>query len=372
VDRVGVGIIGASLSGGWAMQAHVPALLRLPRFQLQAVCTTRQETARSTAREVGAPHAYSDARALANDPTVDLVVVACKVPGHADAVMAAVEAGKMVYCEWPLGVDAAQARHLRDAATNHHVRNIVGLQARLSPVVRQLRDLIRAGHIGRVLSVRLFSAGLGLGGPVLPANREWAADRANGLSALTVRTAHTIDAMCFAVAPIAELSAELIVATPSPVIAGTTRTVVKTAPDQVIVSGKLVGGASFSGQFLLGVRPLLTPLLTVFGTAGTLSVVPDAADGQVQMNTLELWGAQADDAPQLISLAASDAAPEEIVPAGPALGVARLYRAIIENHGQAGDLVPDFAEAVALHGVLEAIERAATAGERQLLHQARR
>jgi predicted dehydrogenase len=362
-----VGLIGASTSGGWAMQSHVPALRGLPGFRIQAVATTRESTARETARQLGAAP-YTDAGSLAHDTEVDLVTVAVKVPAHREAVRAALDAGKDVYCEWPLGTDTDQARHLRDLAVAKGVRHIIGLQARSSPVVRQARALIAGGYVGRVLSVRAFSAGFGLGGPLLPANREWAADRANGLSALTVRTAHTLDALQYCVAPIARLSAEVAVATPRPRIVGTDRAVDRTAADQVLVAGLLDGGASFTGQFLLGVEPPATALLTVMGTEGTLAIAADQADGQIQMSALSLQGSRGTGTAEPLEVSPGYVGVPPTVPAGSPYAVAHLYAGIQATAaGGPHEPVPTFDDAVRLHMLLDTVEAASNTGVRQTL-----
>ena len=79
----------------------------------------------------------------------------------------------------------------------------------------------------------------------MPANREWSLDRRNGLSVLSVRAAHTLDALAFCVSPIVEVAAVVVVATPRPRIAKTSRHVTKTSPDQALVSGRLEDGATF-------------------------------------------------------------------------------------------------------------------------------
>jgi len=363
-----VGLIGASTSGGWAMQSHVPALRSLPGFRIQAVATTRESTARETARQLGAVHSYTDAMSLALDTEVDLVTVAVKVPAHREAVRAAIDAGKDVYCEWPLGTDTDQARYLRDLAAAKGIRHIIGLQARSSPVVRQARALIAEGFVGRVLSVRAFSAGFGLGGPLLPANREWAADRANGLSALTVRTAHTLDALQYCVAPITRLSAEVAVATPRPRIVGTNRAVDRTAADQVLVAGLLEGGATFTGQFLLGVEPPQTSLLTVMGTEGTLAIAPDEADGQIQMSSLSLRGSRGNGVPEPLDISPDYVGVPPTVPPGSPYALAHLYAAIQATAiGGPHEPLPTFDDAVRLHTLLDTVETASNTGERQTL-----
>src|SRR6202023_72816 len=115
-SKIRVGIVGASASRGFASIAHIPALRALPQFEIAAVCTARQKSAEAAARHYGVPLAFSDPEKLAQHPDIDLVTVSVKVPDHYRPVMAAIEAGKHVYSEWPLGRDTAEAIRMRDAA----------------------------------------------------------------------------------------------------------------------------------------------------------------------------------------------------------------------------------------------------------------
>lgn len=97
-DTIRVGIIGASPNRSWALQAHVSALASLPQYTVQAVSTSRQESARAAGVKFNAPLAFDDHEQLVAYPEVDLVVVSVKVPHHRQLVLAALEAGKAVFC----------------------------------------------------------------------------------------------------------------------------------------------------------------------------------------------------------------------------------------------------------------------------------
>jgi predicted dehydrogenase len=131
-NKIRVGIVGASASRGFASIAHIPALRSLPQFDIAAVCTTRQETAEAAAAEYGARLAFSDPEALARHSDVDLVTISVKVPDHYRPVMAAIAAGKHVYCEWPLGRDTDEAVRMLDAAERSGIRHAVGLQGQVT------------------------------------------------------------------------------------------------------------------------------------------------------------------------------------------------------------------------------------------------
>ncbi len=145
VETLRVGLIGANPQQGWAAQAHLPALAELPGVELSAVATTRQVSADEAARRFGARHAFADAHKLIGHPDVDVVAVAVQLPHHDELVTAALDAGKHVFCEWPLAVDARHAEQLRDLARHQRVHHMVGLQGRRNPAVNYVRDLVTQG-----------------------------------------------------------------------------------------------------------------------------------------------------------------------------------------------------------------------------------
>src|ERR1700680_547397 len=155
-SKIRVGIVGASAQRGFASIAHIPALQALPQFEIAAVCTTRQESAEAAARHYGVSLAFCDPEQLARHPDVDLVTVAVKVPDHYRPVMAAIEAGKHVYCEWPLGRNTEEEQEMREAAELKGVRHAVGLQGQHSPTIAYVRDLIADGYVGKVLTASLL------------------------------------------------------------------------------------------------------------------------------------------------------------------------------------------------------------------------
>src|SRR4051794_8369964 len=207
-NRIRVGIIGASARGSWGTRAHLPALQALPEYEVTAVCTTRQETADETAKQFGIPHAFADPRQLAQHPDVDVVTVCARVPTHHGLVMAALDAGKHVFCEWPLGRDTAQAEEMRALAERKGVRHIVGLHARADSTLNYVKDLIAQGYIGRVLSCTMVASGSGWDG-TFTRSSAYLADRANGATFLSIPGGHSIDALCYCLGEFRELSATL-------------------------------------------------------------------------------------------------------------------------------------------------------------------
>src|SRR5215813_3157138 len=249
-DKIRVGIVGASARRGFASIAHIPALRALPELEIAALCTTRQDSAEAAARHFGVPLAFSDAEKLAQHPDIDLVTVSVKVPDHYRPVMAAIEAGKHVYCEWPLGRDTAEAIRLRDAANGRGIRHTVGLQGQMSPPINYLKDLIAEGYVGRVLSATMIGCAPNWGATI---DRAYQADRASGANLLTITGGHTIDALCHCLGEFRDLSALAVSQRDRIPLAGTGEMVAKTVPAQIAVSGIARNGAVVSFQVRGGV-----------------------------------------------------------------------------------------------------------------------
>lgn len=75
-----IGIIGLSLERGWAAISHLPAIKQLKGITLAGVSARDQRKADALAEAVGAQRGFSDARAMAADPSIDSITVAVRVP----------------------------------------------------------------------------------------------------------------------------------------------------------------------------------------------------------------------------------------------------------------------------------------------------
>src|SRR5258705_135642 len=151
-DKIRLGFVGANVRSTWAAQSHFPALLASPDVELTAVCTTRPESAEEARRTFGAQLAFHDYRAMVASPAIDAVAVVVKVPEHYGPTKAAIEAGKHVYTEWPLGRTTAEAEELTALAQAEGVQTVVGLQSRVSPTLLYIRELLETGYVGEMLS----------------------------------------------------------------------------------------------------------------------------------------------------------------------------------------------------------------------------
>ena len=113
-DKIRLGFVGANVNSTWSTQSHFPALLASPDVEFTAVCTTRPESAEEARQAFGAKLAFHDFRTMAESDEIDAVAVVVRVPSHYEPTKAAIEAGKHVLTEWPLGRNTAEAVELAD------------------------------------------------------------------------------------------------------------------------------------------------------------------------------------------------------------------------------------------------------------------
>src|SRR5205809_4459045 len=286
--RIRVGIIGANPDRGWAAQAHMPALKSLSHdFEITALSTSRRESADAAGKRFGVRLAFDNHHDLVNSDAVDVVAVTVKVPYHLELATAALDAGRDVYCEWPLGNGLKEAETLAALAKKKGVLAVAGLQARSAPSVAYVRDLITQGYVGEVLSTTWIGSGMGWGPTAEPFNA-YLNDRKNGATMLSIALGHTADALCYCLGEVRQLSATTAMRRETFTIAGTGESKPMNAEDQVGVSGLLEGGAAFSIHYRGGISRGTNLLWEINGTAGDLQLT--ATGGQAQSWELDLRG----------------------------------------------------------------------------------
>ena len=365
-ERIGVGIIGLSPGRSWAATSIVPGLKALPEYEIVAVSTTRMESAQAAAKEFNIPHAFDDHRSLVNHPDVDVVVVSVKVPHHLELATAAIEAGKHVYCEWPLGNGLAEAEILTVLARTKGIRAVVGLQARSSPAINYLKDLIKDGYIGQVKSTSIIAAGLN-GMPVLESPNAYLADVKNGANMLTISFGHTIDAVLYVLGTaLRDLSATTATQVQTIHLIDTGEDVPNTAEDQVAVTGLLDGGAIFSAHYHGGLArdPATGFIWQIHGTEGDMQIT--AMAGLIQMFDITIHASKGDNQPmEVLSV------PEKYtrIPdaEGFAQNIAQAFRCMAADMRDGTTTCPTFDDAVISHRMIAAIQESAKSGRRQVV-----
>jgi predicted dehydrogenase len=367
-EKIRVGIIGASMRSGWARDAHIPALSSLPEFEITAVSTSRQETADETANHFGIPRAFADPYEMVQHPDVDLVSICVRVPFHHQLGMAALKAGKHLYCEWPLAATTEQAQQMRDLAVRKGVRRMVGLQARGAPAFNHVRDLVAEGYVGKVLSCTMIITTPAWGTEF---TRDWAymADRLSGNTLMTSPGGHSIDALCHCLGEFKELSSVVANQRKQIKIVETGEMIPMTAADQVSISGVLQSGAVASVQLKAGTANGTRFLFEIHGTEGALAIVPTNPHQAtyIQVSEFTVRGAQADKPLADLSIPETYRWVPAAVPAGLPFNVAQLYMRMAEGIREGKSVSPDFDEAVKRHQLLDVIQNASESRIRQIL-----
>jgi len=358
-DKIRVGIVGATVTpggSGWGANAHVPALKALPQYELKAVCTAHEDTAKASAAAFGAERAFHQFSEMAAHPEIDLIVVCVRVPGHRDLVMGGLQAGKPVFCEWPLGKTLAEAEEMAGLARQRSLKSIVGLQARSAPAILYARDLVQAGHIGDVLTANLtcvVQAQLQRG-----PGRIWQGVRANGANVLTITGGHAIDALCAVLGEFAEVSARVstrisewrtLEGKPVPV----------DSPDSINVVGRLVSGAEVTINVAAVPSNPGGNRIEIYGREGALVI---RAEGSFNTGGSELHAGKGKEPMAPMPVPAKYKVVPDRTPGGQPYNVAQAYARAADALRGRGSFDVDFTLAVRRHKLIDAIERSSATG----------
>ncbi len=207
--ELGIGLIGSGFMGrchAMAFRAAAGAFALPLAPRLEAIADLDLETARGMADRFGFRRATTDWRDLLADPRVDLVAITAPNALHREMALAAIAAGKHVYCEKPLALSAAEAAEMAEAAERAGVRTMVGYNYLCNPAVGFVRRLVDDGTLGRVVRFRGISDEDYLADPTAP--HSWRCRMADsGSGALGDLGSHVISLALYLAGPIAELSA---------------------------------------------------------------------------------------------------------------------------------------------------------------------
>ncbi|HBP59361.1 MAG TPA: dehydrogenase, partial [Alphaproteobacteria bacterium] len=153
MKEIGIGVIGTGFMGkahsiAYSASASVFGTGLRPRLEI--VCDLSPERASQRATDLGFSRYSSDWREVVNDPAVELISVCTPNDTHAEISIAALAAGKHVWCEKPMSTTLADSQSMTDAATASSGQTIIGYNYTKNPAVTHARKLIESGAIGRV------------------------------------------------------------------------------------------------------------------------------------------------------------------------------------------------------------------------------
>lgn len=153
-----VGLVGA----GWMGRAHAAAFENAARIfgpdpatlQITAVADVSDNAARDFASRFGVARHSTDWLSVVTDPAIDVVDITTPNDVHPEIALAAIAAGKHVYCEKPMANTAAEARAMNEAAKAAGVRTLVGFNYLCSPIQAYARQLVESGALGDIFHFR--------------------------------------------------------------------------------------------------------------------------------------------------------------------------------------------------------------------------
>jgi predicted dehydrogenase len=181
-----VGISGA----GFGVNAHLPALLAHPRFEVVALASPA--SAARVAQERNIPHAFASCREMVAGCELDAVVVASPPCAHRDDVLAALDAGKHVLCEKPFALNIEQAEEMLAAALEAGTACGIAHEFRFIPERAAIKELVENGHLSPLREIEMTHFDGFLRAHV-ERPRGWWFDRKRGGGLCQARFSHLVD-----------------------------------------------------------------------------------------------------------------------------------------------------------------------------------
>jgi len=204
IDRVTIGLLGA---GNFAVTTLLPNMKKVPGIEFIGVCTATGLSARHAGDKFGFRYCTTDENQILNDPDINTVVIATRHHLHARQVIAALNAGKHVFCEKPLALNEDELRDIVKAyqqanrriseSANAQIRNpkseirnlMVGFNRRFAPMARQLKAFLADVHEPLVMHYRV-NAGY------IPPDH-WVQDPEQGGGRIIGEVCHFVDFLTF-------------------------------------------------------------------------------------------------------------------------------------------------------------------------------
>lgn len=210
-NTLNIGLIGSGFMG----QAHADAYRRAGNLYkdlartpvLYAIADQNDELAERSRRRLGFEKAYGDWRKMLEDPKVDVIDITTPNNLHPEQALAAVEAGKNVYCEKPMAVKVEDAQKMAAAARKAGVNSMAAFNNLKTPAAMVAKQIIERGEIGQPTRFRgRFDQGF-FNDPSLPWSWRCSRELA-GTGALGDLGAHAVSVAQFLMGDVADVSAQ--------------------------------------------------------------------------------------------------------------------------------------------------------------------
>lgn len=284
--RIKVGIVGGSVNPkSWAINSHIPALQKNKNFELIAISTSNKDSAIKAKKLFQTKYAYDNYHQLIRNSEIDLVVVSVKVEFHFGIIKEALLHKKHVYSEWPLTPDLEQTKELVELAKRQKVHNIIGLQARQSPVLRMAKKIVET-KLGTILNAREVVSTSGKGN--IANNRTaYQYDVKAGATLLDINGGHSLDILNFLLGEFSEIKASSTNHFGKIFNVNTKKYFQQRSPDNWEIIGKINHNVSFNSSIHGGVYSSRFEI-EIEGENGTLRINQKESTGHPQFGNLIL------------------------------------------------------------------------------------
>ena len=191
-SSIGLGVLGA---GSFAQNTLLPALKQIPGVSFIGVCNATGPRSRNAAEKFGFSYCSNSEAELLQDPTINAVLIATRHNLHASQALAALRAGKAVFCEKPLCLNEGELAALVCAtstsapAKDYAPLLMVGFNRRFAPMAVQLRQFLSEIHEPLAIHYRV-NAGY------IPADH-WVNDPEQGGGRILGEVCHFVDFLCY-------------------------------------------------------------------------------------------------------------------------------------------------------------------------------
>ncbi len=257
-EQINWGIIGC---GDVTEVKSGPAFNKIDRSKLVAVMRRNADKAADYARRHNVPTWYADADALINDPEVNAIYIATPPNTHAAYTIAALRAGKPVYVEKPMAMNAAEAQHMFEYAIEQNVKLCIAHYRRMQPMFLKIKSLVDGGAIGDIRFVQLQLLQSQSANLIARSEENWRTDPAlSGGGLFHDLAPHQIDLMLYLFGAVKQYS-------------GSSFNQTNTSRADDLVSGSILfkNNVLFNGVWCFTVNePDAADICTIYGSEGNI------------------------------------------------------------------------------------------------------
>jgi len=184
----GVAVVGC---GAFPRQFHMPNIKRSRELRLRTLVDSDAQNAKEMAVRYGADNCTTDFQQALDDPAIDAVAIFTRDNTHAPLAIAALQAGKHVFCEKPLATTYEQCRQIADLPLEGGPLCMVGFNRRFAPLVQPIKEILDDCNGPRMIHYRV-NAG------ALPGDN-WVYDPAHAAGRVVGEVCHFVDLMTWLV-----------------------------------------------------------------------------------------------------------------------------------------------------------------------------